>query len=159
VTEERERYIILDVDYRHVTDYGRSLEWLAPELKDAPGLVMTEDDTESENGNVYCGRCKRWMSWLDVDDEDKPCVDDDGHELVTLHRKWAGTIPESTYQKLVSDWSLDSDESEPNLGMLTEFGHLESLSFSFDGMDWNAGGETPIDHADLRVSAYAEVPA
>jgi hypothetical protein len=123
-TDERERYIILDVEY--LTDeWGQSLGWIAPTLKDEPGLTLTEDYESEAEG----------CAW---------------------HRKWAGTISESTYEKLANDWNLDPEDSEPNLGMLTEYGHLESLAFDFDGMDWNAGGETPIAYASLRVSIYRE---
>lgn len=164
MSEERERYIILDVDYNHRIDYGRSLKWLAPDLEGQPGLTMTEDYRESDEGQVFCHRCKRWLHWLDYEDQKEEgvgCIDGDGHDAVTLHRKWSGTISESVYQKLVSAWDLDPEDSESNLGMLTEYGHLAGLRFGFDGMDWNAGGETPIDYVSLSVSAYAneEVPA
>jgi len=36
------RYITITVQYDREPKYGRSLEWLAPELKDA-ALIMTED--------------------------------------------------------------------------------------------------------------------
>ena len=39
-----DRYIVVEVAYEKQLDYGRSLGWLAPELKDA-GLIMTEDHT------------------------------------------------------------------------------------------------------------------
>lgn len=67
-------------------------------------------------------------------------------------RVWSGLVSEDTYQRLAKNWSLDEADSEPNLGILTEYGHLESLHFDFDGMDWNVGGITPIIHATLRVS-------
>lgn len=39
------RYIVITAAYDQCTDYGRSLQWLAPELRDA-GLAMIEDRTD-----------------------------------------------------------------------------------------------------------------
>jgi hypothetical protein len=115
-----DRYIVLDVEYEPRVSYGRSLDWLCPALKDAPGLRMTED---GQNGNG----------------------------LVT-QRKWAGIITQGEWDALVSDWSIELADSEPNMGMITEYGHLEALAFNWGGMEWNAGGETPISYVSLYVS-------
>lgn len=117
-----ERFIVLDVTYDRRQDYGRSLGWVAPALKDASGLEMTEDYTE----------------------------DDDSSEEPS--RKWAGVITGAEWDALRSDWSIDEDDSEPNGGILTPFGFMESLAFNWDGMDWNVGGETPIVYVSLYVS-------
>lgn len=126
VTRERGRsaYIILDVEYDPATDYGRSLAWIAPEISEEPGLTMTEDTTEDE---------------YDLDAGDYP------------NRKWAGVISRRSYDALAASWSLDPEDSEANLGMLTEYGLLPGLRFNFSGMDWNVGGETPIAYASLSV--------
>lgn len=119
-----ERYIILEVTYVKGTDYGRSLGWVAPALKDAAGLTMTEDYTGDEF----------------ADSGDEPS------------RKWAGIVTGDEWDALVLDWSIDPDDSEANMGMLTEYGHLEAQAYNWDGMDWNVGGETPIAYVSLYVS-------
>jgi hypothetical protein len=40
-----DRYIVIRVAYDRHPGYGRSLEWIAPELRDA-GLTMTEDHND-----------------------------------------------------------------------------------------------------------------
>ena len=156
MSEERERYIILDVDFDGRTNYGRELSWIAPALKDAPGLELTEDDVEDDDGRQFCHNCGKEIE----PGSDPRCFAADACgescEPVTMHRKWSGAIPESVYQKLVSDWSIDSDDSEPNMGMLTEYGHLEGYRFHWSGMDWNSGGETPIQYVSLSVSVYVD---
>src|SRR5258708_5218708 len=44
-------------------------------------------------------------------------------------RKWAGEIDSDTYDALNRDWSLDEQVPEPNLGMITEYGHLASEAY------------------------------
>jgi hypothetical protein len=130
----QERYLVLDVTYDPELEYGRELGWIAPSLKDAPGLTLTEDHTEP--------------------DELEPVKSDDPETWP--QRKWAGTVDAETFERFAHAWQLDEQTSEPNLGMLTEYGHLAADAYNFDGMDWNAGGVTPIAFVSLYVSIPAE---
>jgi hypothetical protein len=49
----RGRYIVIKVAYDRHPSYGRSLEWIAPELRDA-GLSLIEDHTAG---------AKPWRAW------------------------------------------------------------------------------------------------
>lgn len=111
-----------------------------------------------EYSTTEYGQSLGWIAPEIADEDELVLTEDDESEydFATWHRKWAGPISDNSYDKLASSWSLDLDRSEPNMGMITEYGHLASLAFDFDGMDWNAGGETPICFASLRVSIPQE---
>jgi hypothetical protein len=145
-------YIILDVEYDPDVDYGRSLKWIAPELaaaEAAGALVMTEDYTEAPS----CADC-------DGDGCEK--CGDTGYGPYPVDeppsRKWAGVIDAETYERFAHAWSLADMEPEPSMGMLTEYGLLADNRYHFDGMDWNAGGLSPIVFVSLSVSIPANEP-
>lgn len=69
-----------------------------------------------------------------------------------LHRKWAGPMTHDAIQKLRYEWDMRHEGSEPNLGMLTEYGFLPGDRFDFTGDEWNQGGWTPI--FDVSVSIF-----
>ena len=146
-----DRYIVLEVTYRKDADYGMSLGWVAPALKDAAGLEMTEDDTDQ------CDECGQGRVVHDAGTCDPDELEDHPYRAPEEypHRKWAGVVTGDEWAKLASDWSIDPEDSEPNLGILGPFGVIEAEAYNWDGMDWNAGGETPIAY----VSLYASVPA
>lgn len=99
------------------------LGWLAPTLEDYP-IQLTEDGLSEYVGEGFA----------------------------TYHRKWAGIITEAKWNELASDWSLEPSDSEPNMGILTEYGWMPSDSWNLEGMDWNVGGSTPIAFASVRIS-------
>lgn len=164
-------YLILEVTYRRGVSYGQSLAWIAPELKDAAGLEMTEDllELDCAQCGASCHNNEAVYHHQDADDEEgidreadadhTPTFDDD----LFPSRKWAGTITRPQWDALRSAWSLTPEASEPNLGMLTGFGKLPAYAFMFDGMDWNMGGLTPIEYASLYINVPAawweEVPS
>ena len=84
----------------------------------------------------------------DADADHVPCFADDMYP----QRKWAGTINRAQWDALRSAWSLTQEASTPNGGMLTGYGRMPAYSYYFYGMDWNMGGATPIDHADLSIN-------
>ena len=108
-----DRYLRVEVAYEPELGYGRSLEWVAPELKHA-GLVMTADHTN----------------------ESRPS------------RTWAGVIGSATFERFARAWNIDY---EPDLGTSTEDSHQER-DYTFDGMNWEVGGESPIVYVAVNVS-------
>src|SRR5664279_2630911 len=52
------RYIVIQVAYEPNVVYGRSLEWIAPELKDA-GLTLIEEHADE------CGASRTWAGVVD----------------------------------------------------------------------------------------------
>lgn len=118
------RYLILSVEYRYTPDDPEGYGHALGWI--APKLAGSElvltEDGESED------------------------------EGGVWHRKWAGLVRDDIYDDFARDWGLEPDDSENNMGMITELGWLDSYSYDYDGMDWNAGGLTPISYVNLRVS-------
>ena len=108
-----DRYVILEVAYEPELKYGRSLQWVAPELNDA-GLIMTEDHTN----------------------ESRPS------------RTWEGIVDGATFTRFARAWNIDS-ETDP--GTPTETGRA-LRDYTFDGMNWEADGESPIVYVAVHVS-------
>ena len=114
-----DRYIVIRVAYDRSPSYGRSLEWIAPELKDA-GLVMTEDHTDAPSPS----------------------------------RTWAGIVDRATFERFADAWQLDRCSHERAWGPATAAGGLLPLrAYTFDGMNWESGGESPIVYVSLLIGA------
>ena len=111
------------LDVDYKSDDCQTLGWIAPELANS-GLKLTEDG-ESEFAE-YGAVC---------------------------HRKWVGIIPKAVYRELRDSWSLQRENAMETGGILTaEYGLIPAIAWSFDGMEWNTGGSTPIFQASLYVS-------
>jgi hypothetical protein len=111
-----DRYIVIRVAYDRHPSYGRSLAWIAPELRDA-GLTMTEDRSR----------------------EPRPS------------RTWEGLVDGATFQRFADAWGLHDTPHERTLGRVTEAGHLAARAYTFDGMNWETGGESPIVYVSVLV--------
>lgn len=122
------RYLIVDIAY-YPDRYNDGSHW-EPTPKwfgeSFPSDLTITDDTE--RGEEY---------------EDMP-------DIAT--RKFVGIVTEKVWDRLASDWDMTEDDSEPNMGILTEFGFMPSDSWTHDGMDWNMGGISMIAFVDVRVS-------
>ncbi len=116
-----DHYIVIRVAYDRFPSYGRSLEWLAPELGDA-GLIMTE-------GHI-----------------DEP----------SSSRTWAGVVDARTFERFAAAWQLDTKPNERTVGPMTEAGHLATRAYTFDGMEWETDGESPIVCVSLLVGAVRD---
>lgn len=165
------RYIILDVEYLRNATYGFSLAWICPALKDAKGLEMTEDNTFDVGTCEFCEEYDQVLIGQLISDPDQkvcrkchndpriPTEENDNNPVVSEdeypNRKWSGIITHEEWGKLRREWDIDLSESEPNLGMTTEYGYLAGYRFGWDGMDWNVGGETPIAYVSLSASIPA----
>jgi len=58
-------------------------------------------------------------------------------------RKWAGLLDGDTYERLVDSWGGDA--------------HLASYRHTWDGMEWEAGGSSPIVWASITATALEPV--
>ena len=114
------RYISITVQYEREPRYGRSLEWIAPELKDSV-LTMTEDQL------------------------DEP----------TPSRTWAGLVDGSTYEQFAKAWRLPKDTDETTSRRAGDDRDLVTHTYTLDGMNWEAGDESPIVWVSLRVTQRA----
>ena len=110
------RYITITVQYDRQPRYGRSLEWIAPELKDS-ALTMTEDQ---------------------LDDP-------------TPSRTWAGLVDGPTYARFAEAWQLPKDTDETTSQTAGDGRELATHTYTLDGMNWEAGDESPIVCVSLRV--------
>jgi len=115
-----DRYITITVAYDTLSSYGRSLEWIAPELTDAD-LTMVEDRA----------------------DDPRPS------------RTWAGTVDEPTFKRFADAWHLDHHGDEASEATLTGDGPAVRGTYTFDGMNWEAGGESPIVYVSVHVGVTA----
>lgn len=89
------------------------------------------------------GVLPEYIAWTPTSEENM--------EAFTDH-KYVAEVTEADYNRLAREWELDPEKSEPNLGILTGYGYLDSDLYIFDGMDWNVGGVTPVHSVELRVS-------
>jgi len=112
----RDRYIVITVAYDRHPNYGRSLDWIAPELSDA-GLIMTDDRI----------------------DEPSPS------------RTWAGVVSGATFERFSDAWQLDAQPCDPSLSPDAEAGDMAMRAYTFDWMNWEIGGESPIVYVSLLV--------
>jgi hypothetical protein len=67
-------------------------------------------------------------------------------------RKWAGVVDGDTYARFAEGWGLEDKLSEATLGMPGEHGDLASYGHTFDGLEWESGGSSPIVWMRLTVS-------
>jgi hypothetical protein len=80
------RYIIITVQYDRQPEYGRSLQWVAPELKDS-ALIMTEDQLDDPapsrtwaglvDGPTYDHFAEVWRLPKDTDETTSQTAGDD----------------------------------------------------------------------------------
>jgi hypothetical protein len=110
------RYIVVRVAYEPNSVYGRSLEWIAPELKDA-GLTLIEEHADE------CG----------------------------ASRTWAGVVDGATSQRFADAWHLPDEFYEPAAANLAEDGHIARVRRTFDGMNWEVDGESPIVYVSVEM--------
>lgn len=76
-----------------------------------------------------------------LDNTEEPDEDDE--------TKWAGPLDMDAWFDLKNGWNIVPANSEPTLGMLTEYGHMWALCDNSDGMDWNIGGVTPVSYVSV----------
>jgi hypothetical protein len=67
-------------------------------------------------------------------------------------RTWAGMVDGDTYARFAEGWGLEHKPSEATLGVPGEHGDLACYSYTFDGLEWESGGSSPIVWMRLTVS-------
>jgi len=70
-------------------------------------------------------------------------------------RNWAGVIDGDTYERFAAAWDLGNKADARNGGVPTD-GHLAQHSYTWDGMEWDLGGWSPIIWMNLKVSEPIE---
>lgn len=82
-----------------------------------------------------CGRSLKWVA-PELSGADLALIEDhinDPHPS----RTWAGKVDDATFKRLAQAWHIDDDSDE----------------YTFDGMNWEAGGISPIIYVSLWVGA------
>lgn len=132
-------YLIFDMDFFADTseqmiesmkpDHGH---WVQSEGDEEYDLDYLGDEIGGANGERYKnGRHRKWIA--ELSDEEMRKVEE--HDLLI---------------------DIDTDSREPTMGAITENGHLPAFAINFDGMEWNAGGVTPVITASVYICPLPE---
>jgi hypothetical protein len=73
-------------------------------------------------------------------------------EAAPNSRSYAGVIDADTYARVAEGLSLERKRGEANLSTPGEHGNLASYSYTFDGLEWESGGSSPVIWMRLTVS-------
>jgi hypothetical protein len=111
-----DRYIVIRVAYDRHPSYGRSLAWIAPELRDS-GLTLTEEHSAG----------------------------------LSPSRTWEGFVDGAAFQRFADAWGLQNKPHDRTLGLVPDVGHVPMRAYTFDGMNWEMGGESPIIWVSVLV--------
>jgi hypothetical protein len=72
-------------------------------------------------------------------------------------RTWAGIVDGATFERFADAYRLDRKTQEPTFSLLTRPERLLARTYSLDGMNWEAGGESPIVYVSVSVSLLPRV--
>ena len=81
-------------------------------------------------------------------------------------RTWAGIVDSPTFERFADAWQLHAEADEPSA--VTEHEHPATHIYTFDGMNWEDGGESPVVYVTVEVAvvragnkaeAYHPLPA
>ena len=111
-----DRYIVIRVAYDRHPSYGRSLAWIAPELRDA-GLTLTEEHSAG----------------------------------MSPSRTWEGFVDGATFRRFADAWGMHHMPHVRTFCLVPEAGHVPMRAYTFDGMNWETGGESPIVYVSVLV--------
>jgi hypothetical protein len=70
-------------------------------------------------------------------------------------REWAGVVDGDTYARFADGWDLGNKPDQPSL-MQTEHGCLAAHRYTWDGMEWELSGWSPIVWMSIAVSEPIE---
>jgi hypothetical protein len=95
------------------------------------------------------GRCLAWIA---------PELRDAGLTLTEDHaagpspsRTWEGFVDGATFQRFADAWGLRGKPHELTSGPVPGAGHLAMRAYTFDGMNWEMGGDSPIVYVAVVV--------
>jgi hypothetical protein len=121
------RYITITVAYDRAPRYGRSLEWIAPELKGS-ALTMTEDQLDEPAPS------RTWAGLVDG----------------STYEQFA-QVDGSTYEQFAQAWRL-KEAGETMSRTVGDHPDQASHTYVLDGMNWESGGESPIICVSVEVT-------
>ena len=96
---------------------------------------------------------ERSLGWL------APELADAGLSLVEDTRRvreWVGVIDGDTHARFAKRWGLGDRADQPGVGVLTEYGHLPCLTYTWDRMQWEGAEPSPIVWISVKLSEPIE---
>jgi len=66
-------------------------------------------------------------------------------------RTWEGFVDGATFQRFADAWGLHDKPHERTSGFVPDNGHLAMRAYTFDGMNWEMGGESPVVYVSVFV--------
>ena len=111
-----QRYVTITVQYDREPTYGRSLGWIAPELKNST-LTMTDDHIAGPRPS----------------------------------RTWAGMVDGPTFERFARAWRLPGQITSTTPAV-TDDPDRVARTYTLDGMNWEAGGASPIVCVSVQVT-------
>ena len=101
---------------------------------------------EYERGATDEERSLRWLA---------PELADAGLSLTEDTRRvreWVGAIDGDTHARLAERLGLGDRADQPGVGVLTEYGQLPCLTYTWDGMQCEGAGSSPIVWISVKLS-------
>jgi hypothetical protein len=96
------------------------------------------------------GRSLKWIA-PELDGAGLGLIEDRIHEQ-SPRRTWAGVVSAAAFERFESAWHLDTAAAEAVFALPTEHGQLRGREYTFDGMNWEAEGVSPIVYVTVRVA-------
>jgi hypothetical protein len=85
----------------------------------------------------------RSLAWIAPELTDAgPIMTEDHTDELRPSRTWAGIVNGSTFERFAAAWQLRDETDRPS-SVVTRRGHPATHTYTFDGMNWEAGGESP----------------
>jgi hypothetical protein len=81
---------------------------------------------------------------------------EDHRDDASASRTCAGVVDGATVERFADAWRLDAKPHDRTLSLATEPGHLDMRAYTFDGMNWDGGGESPIAYVSLLAGVVRD---
>ena len=97
-------------------------------------------------------RYGRALQWIAPELKDSALtMTEDQLDDPTPSRTWAGLVDGPTYERFAEAWRLRKDTDETTSQTAGDDRELVTQSYTLDGMNWQAGNESPIICVSLQV--------
>jgi hypothetical protein len=98
----------------------------------------------------------RWLEWIAPELKDSALIMTEDHlGDPTRSRTWAGLVDGPTYQEFAEAWRLPKDIDQPNPQTIHDDQDPVSHPYTLDGMNWEAGDQSPIVCVSVQVTKPA----
>ena len=70
-------------------------------------------------------------------------------------RTWAGSVDERTFERFAESWRLPRDNEPGSAANVDDGENMAAYARTYDGMNWEVGGESPIISVSVQVGPDA----